>query len=569
MASIQRFSTHGHSYWRIVESYRRPDGKPAIRTLMHLGKADDLLARLHKLEEGRKVHSVSSGAVDCLFRLAEELDCAGAIDRAVLKTKGAVQVRDGLSVGQSLVAAAIGRACHPSSKRAFSSWAKQTSLPERFHVLASSLTSQHFWDQMEALGDLGAELLAEEEIVGRALKAEALKPGILAYDTTNFYTHIASTNTRTKLAQRGHNKQRRHDLRQLGLALAVSEEGQIPLGHALYEGSRPDVRTFAEILSPLRSRLRRLSGGEPQLTLIFDQGAESTANLEVVREEGDHYVTALKPSHHRAWLHEVASRLEDTVLSTGETVRAFRSRRLVHGFEQTVVAVFSQALYDGQRRGLEQYLQRALKQVSLLSSHPRGGLQAAKERVARISNRQYLREVLRFDIVEKDGEIGITPWVDPISLQKLQESYFGFRILATTHEDWSTQRIIEAYRGQAKAERAFRDLKDPWVCAFRPQFHWTDQKLKVHAFIALLSLILARLLLRRAQQKVAFTGSLRTLIQRLASLRTATLIQLKDGRGRPSVTRQLEETDKDLYALAQALKALPEQQPSHIRPRKP
>ena len=41
MSSLQRFTSNGHSYWRIVESYRRRDGKPAIRTLLHLGKADE------------------------------------------------------------------------------------------------------------------------------------------------------------------------------------------------------------------------------------------------------------------------------------------------------------------------------------------------------------------------------------------------------------------------------------------------------------------------------------------------------------------------------------------------
>jgi len=564
VASIQRFTTHGHSYWRIVESYRRPDGKPAIRTLVHLGKADDLLARLRELELGRKIRTVSSGAVDALYRLALELDCAGAIDRALEKTRTGGQIRDGLSVGQSLVAAAIGRVCHPSSKRAFASWANQTSLPERFGVEASALTSQHFWDQMDTLSPEALEQ-AQEEIVGRVLKAESLGMGILAYDTTNFFTHIASTNTRTNLAQRGHNKQRRHDLRQLGLALVVSEDGQIPLGHALYEGSRADVRTFAEILAPLRRRLRRLSQNE-QLTLVFDQGAESTVNLEEVRKEGDHYVTALKPSHHRPWLEEIAPKLEDITLSTGETAKALRTRRAIHGFEQTVVVVFSKALYDGQYRGLEQHLRKALRQISELSSHPRGGLQATKERITRICNRQYLREVLRCDIQEKNGEITFSPWVDPVSLHKLEKSYFGLRILATTRDDWKTERIIEAYRGQARVERAFRDLKDPWVCAFRPQFHWTDQKLIVHAFIALMSLVLARLLLRRAQTHAAFQGSLRTLVHRLTSLRTATLVHIKDRKGRPLISRQLETTTQELLALATALHALPEHstKPSHI-----
>jgi len=70
--------------------------------------------------------------------------------------------------------------------------------------------------------------------------------------------------------------------------------------------------------------------------------------------------------------------------------------------------------------------------------------------------------------------------------------------LTTTRADWSAAQIIAAYRGQARAERTFRDLKDPWVCAFRPQYHWTDQKLIVHAFMALPSLLLVRVLLQRA-----------------------------------------------------------------------
>jgi hypothetical protein len=48
MASLQRYSSHGITYYRIVESYRRPGGKPTVRVLFHLGKAEDLLARLRR-----------------------------------------------------------------------------------------------------------------------------------------------------------------------------------------------------------------------------------------------------------------------------------------------------------------------------------------------------------------------------------------------------------------------------------------------------------------------------------------------------------------------------------------
>jgi hypothetical protein len=62
-----------------------------------------------------------------------------------------VQVRDALTVGESLVAAMIGRACAPRSKRAFADWAKTTHLPDLMHFTSADLASQHFWDQMNAL----------------------------------------------------------------------------------------------------------------------------------------------------------------------------------------------------------------------------------------------------------------------------------------------------------------------------------------------------------------------------------------------------------------------------------
>jgi transposase len=47
---------------------------------------------------------------------------------------------------------------------------------------------------------------------------------LLAYDTTNFHTWVASTNTRNQLAQRGHNKQGRHNLRQVALSYVLDGE---------------------------------------------------------------------------------------------------------------------------------------------------------------------------------------------------------------------------------------------------------------------------------------------------------------------------------------------------------
>jgi len=354
MASLQAYQSHGIQYYRIVESFRN-NGKPCIRVLAHLGRVDDILDR-HQQQQKEvpvRIASVSAGAVTALHHLAQEFDLAGRINRAISPDSD-VQVRDALTVGESLLASMIARACAPRSKRAFADWGKTTYLPELMHFTASDLTSQHFWDQMDAVP---VEKLAviEQELVREVVRIEELHLQALAYDTTNFYTHIASTNLRPKLPQRGKNKQGRHDLRQMGLALVVDQVTQLPLAHVLYEGARSDMKTFAAFLKPVRQRLRELTGQPEQLTLVFDAGASSRQNLEGL----ERYVTAVRPSDHLALLADAAGHLAEVQLSNGAAVRAWRTQRKVAGKQRDVVVVFSPQLYEGQLRGLRQTLSRS------------------------------------------------------------------------------------------------------------------------------------------------------------------------------------------------------------------
>src|ERR1035438_5763556 len=191
MASLQAYQSHGHRYYRIVESFRQ-DGKPRLRVVAHLGRVEDILRLTQDERADIKVSSVTSGAVTALHHLAQELDIAGKIDHALEASDRRVQKRDGLSVGQSLLAGMISRACAPRSKRAFAAWAEATALPELMGFAAKDLDSQHFWDQMHALpvkvlGDI------EQAIVREVIGIEQLQPRALAYDTTNFYTDRKST----------------------------------------------------------------------------------------------------------------------------------------------------------------------------------------------------------------------------------------------------------------------------------------------------------------------------------------------------------------------------------------
>lgn len=552
MASLQPYQSHGISYYRIVESFRK-NGKPAIRVVAHLGRVDDILKRYQQQQAAVRIASVSVGAVGALHRLAREFDLAGRIDRSIA-LQGPAQVRDGLTVGASLVAGMIARACAPRSKRAFTDWAKTTYLPDLMGFAAADLTSQHFWDQMN---ELPVKQLAsiERDLVREVVRVEQLQLKALAYDTTNFYTHIATTNTRPKLPQRGHNKQGRHDLRQMGLALVVDQDTQLPLTHQLYEGARSDMKTFAAFLKPVRQRLRELTGEPEQLTMVFDAGASSKDNLAGLRD----YVTALRPSNHRALLEEASAGLAPVQLSTGVEVRAWRGQRVIAGERREVVVVFSPKLHEGQLRGLAQSMARSCRELEKMGRHPRTSLDAAKRKLNKIRGRQYLRALLGYDAaLDEHGSVRVRVWSDWLEYRRLAERYFGLRVLITDRAEWSTAEIVEAYRGQSAAESSFRDLKDPRMLSTRPQFHWTDQKLHVHAFMCVTAYLLVTLLHRRAARLAGYQGSSRRLLAELAAIRCCRLIEVTGRKGRPRVRWQIEETDETRGALAQALGALPD-----------
>jgi len=237
--------------------------------------------------------------------------------------------------------------------------------------VAKDLDSQHYRDQMHALP---VKLLGgiEQAIVRKLIGIEQLQPRACACDITNFYPHIAGTNTRPELPRRGHNKQGRHDLRQLGLALVVDQDTQLPLAHLLYEGARSDMRTFAEFLKPVRERLRVLTSQPQQLTLVFDAEASSKANRQKLETGSDHSVTAVRPSYQQALLAEAADRLEEVALPAAAVVRAWRTQRMIAGKQRDAVVVFSPQLYERQVRGLHQHMARRGEQLKELGAAPRG-----------------------------------------------------------------------------------------------------------------------------------------------------------------------------------------------------
>ena len=118
----------------------------------------------------------------------------------------------------------------------------------------------------------------------------------LVLDMTNFATYIDTGNEKAPIAQRGKAKQKRADLRLVGLALVVTRDGGIPVVSHAYPGDRPDVSQFAAVIEELVTRYRSLSTESVEsLTVVYDAGQNSADNHAVVEKAGFGFVGSLPP----------------------------------------------------------------------------------------------------------------------------------------------------------------------------------------------------------------------------------------------------------------------------------
>ena len=559
MATIQSKITNGHKYWYIVES-RRVNGKPRPIVVAYLGKADDLLLKLQGLQT-YNLKSYSHGAVSALIDIAAKLNIVGILNKHVKSSRDYMAekpVRNHLTAGITFVLGAIGRVCMPTSKMGWWNWARTTSVEYLLRCSLSKVDSQHFWDLMDSFPS-DAIALAEQEILTRLLEVYQIQTDTLFYDTTNFFTYIDTTNTSNEIAQRGKNKQKRSDLRQVGLAMVVSKEDHIPLFHHSYQGNLQDCTVFKEVIGKIQERMKTLGLSQDTHTLVFDRGNNSKKNLSVVQDLGLYYVGALTPYHHREIIDRAMEAEMTTVKLKNQSVDVYREKSLIWGDERTIVVFVSDRLKTGQIRGIYQNLvkkEKLLNELKKSLSNPKGKKRTKEdleEKIKGIASGQHLKGIIKWNLIETEkGKFFLDYFIDQEQLYETEQR-LGFRVIMTNRHRWSSEEIIEAYYGQSRVEHAFRNLKNPYHLALKPQYHWTDQKIKVHNFICIIGYLMATILWREARQKAGYTGSLDNLLDTLNNIRLGTMLEVSEKKGKPKATYMLEEMTESERSIMEAL----------------
>lgn len=423
------------------------------------------------------------------------------------------------------------------------------------------LDSQHFWDQMDALPSAAIPHI-EEEIVYTLIERQWVSLDTLLCDTTNFFTYIHSTNTQNTLTERGKNKQKRMDLRQFGLLLLISRQDYMPLFHKLYQGNLSDKTVFKDQFKNILDRFKAISGSLEDLTLVFDQGYNSKERLEQVDKE-IFFVGALSPHHHRSLIEEANRSMQQMVVK-GDKIDCYRTRTTIWQLDLTMVVYISEKLLQGQIRGIEQNFEKLYKKLNEIKEQIHLPTQRGRKRERAVLEKKIksfisayqLSDLVEWELLSKEKDsFELHFWIDQERLDHLKRNWLGRRILVTNRHCWSSQEILLAYWGQANIEYAFKNLKNPFHMAVRPQYHWTDQKIEVHAFTCVLAFLLTIVAYKRAKERIQYSGSPNTLLEKLSQIRLATFIEspTQKTKGKYKAIYCLEDMDEDIAEIAEAM----------------
>jgi len=505
MAHLHKKMKKGRPYYYIRE-IARVEGKPKVINQVYLGSVERILELVKR--GGQKCLKVSVQEFGALFLanlIDERVGFASLVDAIV----PAVEQERGPSVGEHFLYAVFNRMIDSCSKRALPEWFRGTAIQQIRPVDILELTSQRYWEKWNRVSKAHLEKIASC-FFKKIIAVEKVGADCFLFDTTNYYTYMAS-DTQSDLAQRGKNKEGKNWLRQIGVALLVSRDAQLPLFFREYEGNRHDSKQFRMILTEMIERMRESSGKEEaELTLVFDKGMNSQDNIALIDSTPRvHFITTYSPSFAQDLLRVKLSEFEvvDTARNRelarlgkeDDRLVAWRTKGQYWEKERTVIVTYNPRTAAKQRHAFDKKV--ASLQESILELKAKVKSQKPHWTDADRIDTHYKEACRKLYLPEDLLEVSLEKFKKKWRLLARKNYYrigryiekFGKNILITDRSDWTNHEIVRASLDRYMVENAFRQSKDDALVSLFPVRHWTDSKIRCHILTCVATLTYLRL----------------------------------------------------------------------------
>ena len=496
----------GHRYVQLVEAYRDAAGHPRQRTVAALGRLDEdggtvdaLLTRLAQAK-GRKLETAGASVPQVEFESALALGDVWALDQLWselgLTELAAVfrRARFTTPVEHAIRAMVFNRLCDADSKLGVLRWLKTVSLPG---IRCEDLSHQQLLRAMDALMD-------HREAVD-ACVARLLRPLIDQELSLVFYDL-------TTIRAEGLSEQK-DDVRKFGMAkegivarqflLGVLQTGDgMPIHHEVFEGNQAEAPTLLPTLKKVLDRY----GYIRRLVVVADRGLLSLDNIEELRKltlpdgQALEFILAVPGRRYSEFADILRAFQDKNKDATAEVVNESRWQdlRLVvaHNPQQ------AQEQTDRRRARIVELEQRAAQLAGKLDAQDAGVKRCgrklsdsgAKARFDHEVCEAHLLRILPVDLKNEQFVYSVNE--DALAQAELMD---GKLLLVTNVADLNPKEVVASYKALADIERGFRILKSEIEIA--PVFHRLPDRIRAHAMLCFIALILDRVM--RSRLKLA------------------------------------------------------------------
>jgi transposase len=515
----------GKTYWYIREC-SRVNSKPTITNQVYPERILEMVQGSRS--QVKQIQVQEFGSLWLANLIDRQIGLVEIIDELVPRAKN----EKGPSVGEYFLYAAINRMIDPRSKLALPDWYETTAVQQVRPVQVRELGSERYWEKWNRVSREQLEEIARK-LGQRVAELAGVQSHCFFFDTTNYYTFMASP-TESDLAQRGKNKAGRHWLRQVGLALLVSRDADMPIFYREYEGNRHDSKVLARLMSELFSAMEQALGPDKDLTIVLDKGMNSADNFAAIDAHARaHFITTYSLHCAKEYLKVKDSQFEpvDTpknrrLLSENheqDLISAWRTTAEFWGKKRTVVLTYNPRTAAKQRYSFDEKLfdlqddlfemRKKLREALPQWRKPADIRRRYEKACAQLHIPNDLYD-LHFE--QDDGGWKMTFRKNHYRIGQHIKG-FGKNLLITDHVHWSTTRIVEASLDRYRVEQDFRQTKDFRLVSLEPIRHWTDSKIRCHILSCFVALAYARLIELRLE-KAALKMTARTAIDKMRTL---------------------------------------------------
>lgn len=506
----------GRAYVKLVEAYRDESGAPRQRVVATLGRleqvraggADALVRGLRRVageppdpvlpravEDGtcqvlRFGTALSVGDTWLLTALWHRLGFADAF-RRVLRNG-----RSSFDAERLLRVMVFNRLCDATSKLGVLRWLEIARVPA---VPSASVTHQRLLRAMDTLAERAEALQRSLSVLLRPLIDQELS--VVFYDMTTVGVE-GTAELSGDVREFGRSKDG-GVARQFMLGIVQTAEG-LPIAHRVWQGNTGETVTLEPVI---RDVLQHYP--VKRVVLVADRGLlslDNLAQLQAIRTGGAaplefilavpgrryaEFAELLRPLHEQHCVAAKAEVMGEAVWKVADAQGCEQDLRLVWAHDPSAAAQQT----ERRQHTINALVEEAQARAGKLDAQDAGATfkgrrlsdSGAKAWLYREALQQRLGAIVKVDLQSEE----FTYAIDEDALERAHLND-GKLLLVTNVADLKVAEVVARYKSLADIERGFRVLKSDIEIA--PVFHRLPDRIRAHALICFLALVLQRVL---------------------------------------------------------------------------